>query len=196
MKNYLLFYATFFLCLSGYSQTTRYGLTLGGNFTELNGKGVNNTYSLGFITGAYAKAPLNDKWTLQPELFFNFANAQKGDDFLEVYNDNGNQNARNSIELSYISVPVLFEYKVTKLLALDAGPQYDFLLDDNENLVANGNRAFKVNNLSVSGGAELNLTGIRVFANYVLGVSNVNDIDNRYKWHKNQALVGFNFNIL
>ena len=102
MKNYLLLSATFFLSFAAHSQTTRYGLTLGGNFTQMNGKGLSSAYSLGFIAGGYAKAPLDDKWTLQPELFFNFVNAQKGGDFFEVYNDNGNQSARNSIELSYI----------------------------------------------------------------------------------------------
>lgn len=195
MKKIVLLFCTFLLSIIAWSQTTKYGLTLGANYTQLNGKGVDNTYSLGFVAGGFARVPLTDKWNVQPELLFNYVNGQKGNDFLEVYNDNGNQSARNAIVLSYISVPVLFGYKVTKLLTVNAGPQYDFLLDDNEDLVANGSRAFKLNNIGVTGGAELNLSGFRVFANYELGLTNINDIDNRYKWNKNEALIGFNFTL-
>ncbi len=197
MKKILLLSATFLFSCLGFSQTaTKYGLTLGGNLTQISGKGINNKSSLGFIAGAFARVPLTDKWNVQPELLFNYVNAQKGSDFSEVYNDNGYQGARNAIGLSYISLPVLFDYKITKLVTLDAGPEYDFLVNDNEDLVANGNRAFKLNNLAMSGGAELNLGGFRFFANYVYGLTNINDIDNRYKWYQRQALIGLNFNIL
>ncbi|HVZ97043.1 MAG TPA: porin family protein [Chitinophagaceae bacterium] len=197
MKKFLLLSATLFISFAGFAQTTtKYGFTLGGNLTQISGKGIDNKSSLGFIAGVFARVPLTDKWNVQPELLFNYANAQKGTDFLEVYNDNGYQNARTAIGLSYISLPVLFDYKLTKLVTINAGPEYDFLVDDNEDLVANGNRAFKLNNLGISGGAELNLGGFRFFANYVYGLTNINDIDSRYKWYQRQALIGLNFNIM
>lgn len=197
MKRLLLLTATTLCTGLIFAQTTtRYGFSLGGNLTQISGRGIDSKSSLGFLAGVFAKVPLTDNWEVQPELFFNYVNAQKGSDFLEVYNDNGYANARTAIGLSYLSLPVLFDYKVTRLLTLDAGPEYDFLMDDNENLVANGNRAFKLSNVAVSGGAELNLGGFRFFANYVYGLTNVNDIDARYKWYQRQAQIGLNFTLL
>jgi hypothetical protein len=91
---------------------------------------------------------------------------------------------------------VLIGCKVNKLVTITAGPQYNFLADDNENLIQNNKRAFKLNDAGIAAGAELDLTGVRIFADYVTGVTNINDIDSRYKWYNRQVFAGFNFNIL
>ncbi len=82
-------------------------------------------------------------------------------------------------------------------IAFDAGPRYSFLLYDNENLIISAKAvAFKDGDLGVKDGVELDLANIRFFASYVVGLSNINNIDARYKWYSRQALLGFNFNLL
>ena len=196
MKRNILLCAGIFFTIAVNAQSVRYGLTIGGNFTGIDGRGIKSSYYPGFIGGGFARVTLNKKWNIEPEVLFNYANTEKARNFLELYNDNGYANSSELIRLSYVSVPVLIGYKVNKLVTITAGPQYNFLVDDNENLVQNNKRAFKLNDAGIAAGAELDLTGVRIFADYVTGVTNINDIDSRYKWYNRQVFAGFNFNIL
>ena len=196
MKKYILLCAGILFTIISNAQSVKYGLTLGANFTKVDGNGIKSSYYPGFIGGGFARIPLSEKWQLEPEVFVNFAHTKKADNFLELYNYNGYANSDESIKLTYVSIPVLVGYKVSKLITIDAGPQCNILAYDNEDLLQNNKKAFKPADLSATAGVELNLTGVRVFADYALGVTNVNNIDERYKWYNRQAYIGFNFNIL
>lgn len=196
MKKNILLLAGSFLALTSFGQGVKYGLSLGGNLTNINGKGIKDSYFPGLIAGGFARISLNKKWGIEPEVLFNYVNTKKAPNFLELYNINGYANSNESIKLSYASVPILIGYKVNKLVTLHAGPQYDFLVYDDENLIQNNKKAFKRNDFAVTGGAELNLSGVRFFADYVFGVTNINDIDSRYKWNNRQIFAGFNIDIL
>lgn len=70
----------------------------------------------GFYGGAFVNIPLADTFSLQPEVLYN----GKG-----VKSDGG---ADVSINLDYISVPVMFQYKATPQFYLEAGPELSFLV--------------------------------------------------------------------
>lgn len=70
----------------------------------------------GFYRGAFVNIPLADTFSLQPEVLYN----GKG-----VKSDGG---ADVSINLDYISVPVMFQYKATPQFYLEAGPELSFLV--------------------------------------------------------------------
>ena len=195
MKKNILLFACIIFTIHANAQSVRYGLAIGANFTNMDGKGIKNSYYPGGIAGGFARVVLNRKWDIEPEILFNYVNTKKADNFLELYNIDGYANSNESIKLSYASVPVLVGYKINNLVTINAGPQYNFLADDNENLIQNNKKAFKRNDLAVTAGAELDLSGVRFFADYVLGVTNINDIDTRYKWYNRQVFAGLNFNI-
>lgn len=197
MKRYFCSAAIILLfTLSSNAQSINYGLSLGANFAKISGVGIQNTYNAGWFIGGFARIPLQNKWNIQPGLVYNYINSNSNSEFINAYNVNGNPNASNQIKLSYISLPVLVGYKISKLFTVDAGPRYSFLLYDNENLIiADKAVAFKDSDLGVEGGVQLNLANVRFFASYVVGVTNINDIDARYKWYSRQALLGFNFNL-
>ncbi|HET9431059.1 MAG TPA: outer membrane beta-barrel protein, partial [Chitinophagaceae bacterium] len=101
---------------------------------------------------------------------------------------------QRNVKLNYLSVPILLNYKlIGNLLTLQAGPQFGILLDNNKTLLQNGGNAFKEGDFSMVGGAQLKLAAFRVSGRYVVGLNNLNDIDNRDRW-KNQGFqlsVGF-----
>jgi len=197
MKRYLCSAAIFFLfTLSSNAQSINYGLSLGANISKISGVGIQNAYNAGWFIGGFARIPLQNKWNIQPGLIYNYINSNSNSEFINAYNVNGNPNASNQIKLSYIGLPGLGGYKINKLFTVDAGPRYSFLLYDNENLIiSNKAVAFKDSDLGVEGDLQLNLANIRFFASYVVGVTNINNIDARYKWYSRQALLGFNFNL-
>ena len=196
MKKNILF-AVCVLCvaLGTQAQKINYGLTFGGNLSMVNGRGIEGSYNVGYVAGGFARIPFAGKWELQPEVLFNFVNLKRADDFLELYNINGYANSSQAIKLSYITVPLLVGYHINKTFIVNVGPQYSFLADDNENLIQNNKVAFKRSSVAASAGLQINLQGVRFFADYVQGINNINNIDNRYKWHLNQMYAGFHINI-
>lgn len=194
-KNILLTACAILLTICVQAQKINYGLTFGGNLSMVNGKGIQGSYNVGYIAGGFARIPFAGKWELQPEVLFNFVNLKRADDFLELYNINGYANSSQAIKLSYITVPLLVGYHLNKTFTIDAGPQFSFLASDNENLIQNNEAAFKKSSVAASAGLQINLQGVRFFANYVAGINNINNIDGRYKWHLNQVYAGFHFNI-
>ena len=86
-----------------------------------------------------------------------------------------------------MSIPILLNYKLLgNFLTLQAGPQFGILLDNNKTLLQNGGNAFKEGDFAMVGGAQLKLSAFRVTGRYMVGLNNLNDIDNRDKW-KNQG---------
>jgi len=196
-RNFFLLAFIFLGITSAEAQKTiNYGLSLAANATNITGNGISNSYYLGFSGGGFARINLNDKWNFQPEILYNYENSKSDASFINFYNVDGNPNASNQIKLSYISVPLLFGYKVSKLLTINAGPQYSFLVYDNEDLLlTNKADAFKRNDFGIVAGPQIDLANVRFFASYVFGLANINKIDNRYSWYNRQILVGMNFNL-
>ena len=90
------------------------------------------------------------------------------------------------VKLNYLSIPILLSYSPTRLLSFQAGPQFGILINKDENLLSNGKSAFKSGDFSMLGGLQLNIGSAKIGGRYVLGLTNINDIDNRDKW-KNQG---------
>jgi hypothetical protein len=97
------------------------------------------------------------------------------------------------VKLSYLTIPLLLNFKPTKVVSLQAGPQYGILMSQDKNLLQNGQSAFKSGEFSLVGGVQLNLATLRLSGRYFVGLNNVSDISNQENW-KNQGFqlsVGF-----
>jgi hypothetical protein len=163
------------------------GFKAGSNITKVDGQSFKNQFRYGYHIGGFAEIGLGEKLMLQPEVLFNQVSSTLDSNYKNIYGDVFFSD-QSKVRLGYLSIPVLLDYKlIGNFLMLQAGPQFGILIDKNKGLVKNGVDAFSHGDFSMVGGVQLKLSSIRVGARYVVGLSNINDIDNRDKW-KNQGI--------
>lgn len=169
------------------------GFKGGANITKVDGESFKDKFSYGYSLGAFAEIGLGKKFGLQPEVLFNQYSTTVDSNYNHVYQNIFNSD-QSKVKLNYLSIPILLNYKlVGNFLTLQAGPQFSILMDQNKNLLQNGGKAFSDGDLALVGGVQLQLSAIRLSGRYVIGLNDINDIDNQDKW-KNQGFhvaVGF-----
>jgi len=69
------------------------------------------------------------------------------------------------------------------------------LIDQSKTLLQNGGRAFKSGDMSLLAGVQVKVAMLRVTGRYIVGLNNINDIDNQDKWRNQniQLSVGLAF---
>jgi len=190
MKSFLLSALSFVLFTSlvqAQDKTYGYGLGIkvGTNINKISGLSFKDQFTYGYSAGAFADIKLNKNWSLQPEVLFNQVTADTSSQFRDLYDLSGDKISK--IKLNYLSIPVLLNYHVSKGIALQAGPQFGVLMNQNKNLLDNGKDAFKTGDFSLLGGIQIKFSSIRLYGRYAIGLNNLNDIDNKDKW-KNQSI--------
>ncbi|HYJ37631.1 MAG TPA: porin family protein [Chitinophagaceae bacterium] len=160
------------------------GVKAGANLFKVDGKSFDEEFQFGYTLGAFSEINFNKKWGIQPEVIWNQTNTRTTTDFHEIYPNSFND--FKDVKLNYLSIPLLLSYRPAKFLSLQAGPQFSILMDPNQNLLENGQDAFKKGDFALLGGAQLNIGGIKVGGRYQIGLNNINDIDNQDQW-KNQG---------
>ncbi len=164
----------------------KFGVKGGANVVKISGKAFSGEYKYGFHAGAFAEIPLSPQFGIQPEVLFNQVSSDTASNVDEVY-----QNLfKNNVKLSYLSIPLLLNYKPSKMFTVQAGPQFGILIDKKKTGVENGKSAFKSGDLSLLGGLQLNLSNFRVYGRYAIGLSNLNDIDDKDKWKSQSFQIG------
>jgi len=163
------------------------------NLSNINGNGMPGSYTTGFQFGGFAEKAFNNKWSVQHELLFSQNNTRVDvTNFLVYYTPpQGNVFAASNIKLGYISVPVMLKYNINKYFSVLAGPQYSQMLFGAESLLKDDKGiAFKRYEVSVNGGAQVNLGSVAIYARYNQGLTNINNIDSRYKWNSSHIQFG------
>lgn len=178
------------LTVAANAQTWRFGPKLDITYSAINGNGMRNKYSPGFQAGGFVEYNIDKHWAIQPELLYSWSAYKKGSDFLTYYNNYGRSTASEKVNLASISVPLLVRYNLNKTLSFLAGPQYSYMIYDDENLLKNDRQAFKKGELSANIGVQVNIEKVGFYARYNKGFSNVNDIDDRYDWKTDHFQVG------
>jgi len=96
------------------AQTT-FGLKGGVNYPSwkisLNGLEVNTSKSTKYVVGGFLNYALNESVSIQPEILYQVMGTMA-----------------DSVDLNYISIPLLFKFAVTDILYVEAGPQLGVLL--------------------------------------------------------------------
>ncbi|MDN3655594.1 porin family protein [Ferruginibacter paludis] len=196
MKIKLLFLAMAALIFTAAAnaQSVHLGVKVGTNINKISGKSFSEQFNYGYHVGGFAEIGLGKKFSLQPEVLFNQINTDTSSQLSKIYS-NINSSKISNIKLSYLSIPVLLDYKLSKFFAIQAGPQFGVLINQNEKLVQNGKDAFKKGDLSMLAGVQLHFGNFRVYGRYAVGLSNINDIDNKDKWRSQsiQAGIGLTF---
>ena len=160
------------------------GIKAGANLFKIDGESFSQEFKFGYSVGAFSEINFTSSWGIQPELLFSQTNYRTGDSFSAIY-PNGVSDVEG--KLRYLSIPVLLSFRPIPFLSLQAGPQFGILLNQDEHLVANAQDAFKKGDVSLVGGAQLNLSALKIGARYVVGLNNINNVQSSDINWKNQG---------
>ncbi|MDG4651214.1 porin family protein [Chryseobacterium arthrosphaerae] len=141
----------------------RFGLKAGLNVSTLSNMDMNA--KAGFYGGVFANIPVAKDFSIQPEVLYSATGAKSKTD------------SNTKLNLEYLSVPVMFQYNIIPDLYVEAGPQFNFLIDArlkksvSTAAYKNGTKSF---DFGIGLGAGYNITkNIGVNARYVAGLSDI-----------------------
>ena len=187
MKTKLLILTIFCITASAsQAQKLHIGIKGGANVNKLTGKSFDDQFSFGYHAGGFVSVGLGKKFAIQPEVLFNQINVDTSSSYSTIYQFN----KVDKVQLKYLSIPILLNYKPIKFITLQAGPQFGILTNKSKTLVQNGKEAFKSGDLSLLGGVQVNISHLNVYARYAVGLSNINDIDSKEKWKSQSIQLG------
>ena len=183
MKTKLAIMAIALLTMQAASAQFRLGGKAGANLVKVAGKSFKDEFRYGYHLGGFAEIGLTQdgKLTLQPEVLFNQYAMSLDSNFKSIY-QNVINSSQSRVKLNYLSIPLLLNYRLAGPIFLQAGPAFSILMDQNRSFLQNGGDAFKKGDFSMIGGAQIRLAKLYLNGRYVVGLANINDIDNRDKW--------------
>ena len=188
MKTKLAIMAIALLTMQAASAQFRLGAKAGANLVKVDGKSFNDEFRYGYHLGGFAEIGLtrDGKLTLQPEVLFNQYSTTLDSSFKSIY-ENVITSEQSRVKLNYLTIPILLNYRLMGPVYLQAGPAFSILMDQNRSILQNGGDAFKKGDFSMIGGAQVRIAKIYLSGRYVVGLANINDIDDKDKW-KSQAI--------
>ncbi|TKK68868.1 PorT family protein [Ilyomonas limi] len=182
--------------ISANAQRLDFGGKIGANLTKIDGVKFSDSYKLNYQLGAFAEIDFNKNWGIQPELLFSQTTSRVDSGFSSVYQEAPSSLLKRDVKLNYLSIPILLRINAGSLLTFHVGPQFSVLVNDDENLFNNGKDAFKKGDLSAVLGAQINISKLRIYGRYNVGLANISDVDNPNKWKTQQLQLGVGFKIL
>lgn len=160
MKKLLLGLA---VVASSFAFAQTFGVKAGLNISTVSGD--DTKAKAGFYGGVLMNVPVASSFSVQPEILYNGIGTK----------EDGSGNGK--LNLSYISVPVMFQYNATPQLYLEAGPQFSFLIDSTlkrQSVSVDVKDALKGFDFGIGLGAGYFFTkNIGVNLRYVAGVTNI-----------------------
>ena len=169
----------------------RIGAKAGININKIQGQSYSSGFNYNYLLGGFMQFNFG-RLGLQPEVNFVQSSSEFSKDASNVYNDLFMGGSQKKAKLNYIKVPLLVNINVgeSKHVKLQVGPQFSTLLKQSVDSLKSNTNFFKTSDFSMLGGVWFQLPFINLGARYELGLSNVNDIDNKEKW-KSQAFTIF-----
>ncbi|QSB28140.1 PorT family protein [Flavobacterium circumlabens] len=151
------------------AQKTRFGVKGGLNVSSFTGGDYydDSKSLIGFHVGGFAEIKVIERLAIQPELLFSTQGAK-----LKYIGDSDIDN-----KLSYLNVPVLAKFFITKEFTVEAGPQVGFLLSakyDSEDAKDD----FKSVDFGFNFGVGYSFTdNLGVNLRYTVGLANIADYE-------------------
>lgn len=195
MKQLTLTVALFITIVSAANaQHFAIGIKADGTANTISGQTFTNQLNVGYNLGLFGVIGLGDLY-IEPEVLFAQGNvATVNDSTGAIYNKNLTK--ASQIKMNYLSIPVLLGIKLTRNFSIQVGPQYSILLNQSKNLAQNGEDAFKSGDFALVGGIQIKVTKVRVYARYVLGLTDINNVGDQEQWKSQSIQVGVGFAIL
>jgi len=183
MKTKMAVLLACIICANAAMAQFKLGVKAGTNITKIEGQAFKDEFRYGYHAGAFLEIGLGDKFGIQPEVLFNQVSSRLDSNFSHIYQNAVNFNTYRDVKLKYLSIPLVLNYKLGNVLSLQAGPQFGILMSGDKTLLQNGKEAFKNGDFSMLGGAQINLSKLRLTGRYVIGLNNINDISDQNKWN-------------
>jgi hypothetical protein len=168
------------------------GIKVGQNFTSVNSVSVDR-HSASFQGGVTFQVGINDKISLVPEVLLSQTKLSTNPSIVDVLGDK--RLKPETYHLNYLLVPLLVQVKPFSNLLLQAGPQYGILIDQRKDGKENALLAFQKGEFSFVGGAKVNLGDFFVYGRYVIGLQNINELQDQEKWKTTQWQLGIGMNL-
>jgi opacity protein-like surface antigen len=169
----------------------RLGIKGGLNLNQIEGVSFNNGFNFGYHLGGFAEIDFTKKFGIQPEVLWNQSNTKVSAEFATLYPTLTNPNTLNQeVVLNYLSIPLLLRYNLGGMFSILAGPQFGILMNKDQNLLQNGQKAFSDGDFSAVAGLQVNLKALRLYGRYNIGMKNINQIDQKDKWTSQQIQLG------
>jgi hypothetical protein len=194
----LSFFVLFLTALVGSAnaQFLKIGPVVGANLQKIDGQSFKDGYQLGYYAGAFVEVKLGSHFQLQPELIFSENKFDQASEFRDVYKNILNTDSLTKIKLQKLSIPVLLNFKIANIIALQAGPQFSLIMDKNKTLLKNSGDAFTDGDFAMVGGVKVMIGKLRFTGRYVVGLSDINnvgDVGKQDKWKSQTAQLGVGF---
>ena len=188
MKKIILSVAgVFILMIAANAQGFGLGIKGGANLTKLSGQSFDQNFKLGYQLGGFAEIDFSKGIGIQPEVLFSESYGRTASNLNAIPTTlDGSQD----IKLNYLSIPVLLRINAGSLVTFLVGPQYSILINKHNTTLRNGSDAFKSGDFAMVGGLQLNLSALRIYGRYNIGLSNINDLGNQDKWTNQQLQLG------
>jgi hypothetical protein len=192
MKKFILL-ATIFIAFTATAQEkVNIGIKVGQNLTSVNSVAVDR-HAASYHGGITVQIGLTDKISLVPELLLSQTKLSINPSIADVSSDS--RYKPETYHLNYMIVPLLVQVKPFSSLLLQAGPQYGILLDQKKDGKENAQLAFQQGEFSFVGGAKVNLGGFFVYGRYVVGLQNINELQDQAKWRTTQWQLGIGMSL-
>ncbi|NER14586.1 outer membrane beta-barrel protein [Leptobacterium flavescens] len=163
MKKLLFFLSVSLLAVGANAQDVKFGVKGGLNVANITGSDISLDSRISLHLGVTSEISLTDKFSLQPELLYSAQGSDIGDLI--------------TIELDYLSLPILAKYYIADGFSVEAGPQFSFLVNDNVSFDDGlGGQTVDIDANSFDLGASLGLgykfdMGIFTQARYTIGIT-------------------------
>jgi hypothetical protein len=202
MKKYFLA-VLMFVSLNAFSQKKfdpnsdhenffRIGAKAGVNINKITGESYKSGFNYNYLLGGFMQFNFSKTFGFQPEINFVQSSSQFSDDASDVYDDIFREGSQRKAKLNYLKVPLLLNINVgpSKRVKLQVGPQVGGLLNQTIDSLKTNHDIFKKGDWSAVGGLWIQLPFVNIGGRYEIGLTNLNDIDNKEKW-KSQAFTIF-----
>jgi len=163
----------------------RLGVKAGANLNKIDGQSFDQGFDFSYHAGAFVEYDFSKRWGIQPEVIWSQTSTKRGTNIDAIYST-----LPTNVKLDYLMVPILLRYSPIGLLSFVAGPQFGVLINKDDNLLQNGQQAFKSGDLSMVLGAQVNLKVLRIYGRYNVGLQNINDFSDQQKWTNQQVQLG------
>ena len=192
MKKFILLATIFIAFTTKAQEKIGIGIKVGQNFSSVNSVAVDR-HSSSYHGGVTFQIGLSDKISLVPEVLLSQTKLSTNPSIGDVIGDN--KFRPETYHLNYLIVPLLVQVKPFSALLLQAGPQYGILLDQKKDGIENAQLAFQQGEFSFVGGAKVNLGGFFVYGRYVVGLQDINDLQDQAKWKTTQWQLGIGMSL-
>lgn len=162
----------FVICAASLTATqaqVKFGIKAGANLANVTGDIEENSMKIGLNAGAFANITIAEAFSIQPEVVYSAQGTKLDFEGTDV-----------KMNLSYVNIPIMAQYKIPAGLFFETGPQFGILAsskfkaDDAEEDIEG------LKSLDISWGIGAGFatkSGFGVNARFNLGLSKINDTE-------------------